>query len=203
MDIKEGIKLKGRPVTISDCSRDDLPKFFKEMGFKVGAEIGIHRGEFIEKFCKEGLRMYAIDPWEESDDYTRNQARLDKVYDHAKKRLSKYDDCMIIRKDSMEAVLDLPDECLDFVYIDGNHHFKYVAEDLVEWSKKVKSGGVICGHDFVYTRGRNNLAVCHVPFVLLAYLDAYRIKNWYVLGDKDQKPGEKRDRWRSWMFFKE
>ena len=40
MNINDGIKHKGKPYFIPDCSRDDLPKFFKERGFKVGAEIG-------------------------------------------------------------------------------------------------------------------------------------------------------------------
>ena len=56
MDLIEGIKHKGRPFEIPDCSRDNLPKFFKQMGYKAGAEIGVYMGAFSEKFCKAGLR---------------------------------------------------------------------------------------------------------------------------------------------------
>jgi len=37
---------------------------------------------------------------------------------------------------------------LDFAYIDGNHSLKSVTADLGAWWPKVKSGGIICGHDY-------------------------------------------------------
>jgi len=63
MKLIDGIKLKGKPAEIPDCTRDDLPQFFVDMGFKVGAEIGVARGKYSEKFCKVGLKLYSIDPW--------------------------------------------------------------------------------------------------------------------------------------------
>ena len=39
-------------------------------------------------------------------------------------------------------------EPLDFVYIDGNHRYEYVKEDIELYFPKVKIGGVIGGHDF-------------------------------------------------------
>src|SRR3990167_4601930 len=100
MRIIDGLKLKGRPVEIPDCSRDDLPEFFVEMGFKAGAEIGVDKGEFSEKFAKAGLSLYAIDPWLSYGDYTdsRGQQRLDFLYEHTKRILSPYPECKIIRK---------------------------------------------------------------------------------------------------------
>ena len=103
----------------------------------------------------------------------------------------------------MEALNDIPNESLDFVYIDGNHHFKYVAEDICGWSKKVRKGGIISGHDYFYSGATACLNVCHVAYVVDAYTRAYNIKNWYILGRKKYVDGEKRDTWRSWMWFKE
>lgn len=203
MKIIDGIKLKGRPVEIPDCSRDDLPQFLIDSNLKTGVEIGVHKGEFSEKFCEAGLNLYAIDPWENYEDYqnTRGQNRMDFLYEHTKRTLSHYPNCTIIRKTSMEALNDFDDESLDFVYIDGNHLLKYVIEDITEWSKKVRNNGIISGHDYFYPKARSTNVV-HVPYALSAYLDAYNIENWYVLGSKEIIPGEKRDRWRSWMFFK-
>lgn len=203
MKIIDGLKLKGRPAEIPDCSRDDLPKFFVEMGFKVGAEIGVARGEFSEKFCQAGLTLYAIDPWLSYDDYedSRGQAALDSLYEHTKQILSPYPHCTIIRKASMEAVEDFEDGSLDFVYIDGNHQLMYVIQDLVLWSRKVKVGGVISGHDYIYTNPRTQAGICHVIYALNAYIQAYKIDNWYLLGRKERLEGETRDRFRSWMFI--
>ncbi len=203
MKIIDGIKIKGAGAEIPDSSRDDLPEFFKEMGYKSGAEIGVYTGEFSEKFCKAGFKFYAIDPWLNYGDYLLGQNTADGNYEHAKKVLAPYKNCEIIRKTSMEALADIPDESLDFVYIDGNHWFKYVAEDICEWSKKVRKGGVISGHDYVYTGHSSCLSVCHVIYVVDAYVAAYGIKDWYLLGRKNALEGEKRDRCRSWMWFKQ
>src|SRR4029078_5218989 len=102
----------------------------------------------------------------------------------------------------MEAVKDFKDESLDFVYIDGNHQLRYVIEDLVEWSKKIRSGGIISGHDYIYTNPRTAAGICHVIYAVNAYTATYKIKNWYLLGRKEEKPNEKRDKWRSWMWVK-
>ncbi|MCH7513766.1 MAG: hypothetical protein IH947_07460, partial [Bacteroidetes bacterium] len=48
MKIKDGLKLEGKKVEIPNCGREDLAKFFVEMGFKVGAEIGVDKGEFTK-----------------------------------------------------------------------------------------------------------------------------------------------------------
>lgn len=203
MRIIDGLKLKGSPAEIPDCSRDDLPQFFVDMGFKVGVEIGVDKGEFSEKFCKVGLKLYAIDPWKSYGDYTdsRGQAYLDFLYEHTKRVLSPYPNASVIRKTSMEAAQDFPDRSLDFVYIDGNHQLKYVIEDIVEWSKKVKVGGIISGHDYIYTDPRTQAGICHVIYALDAYIRAYKIDNWYLLGRKHAAEGEKRDKFRSWMFI--
>lgn len=103
----------------------------------------------------------------------------------------------------MDAVKDFADESLDFVYIDGNHNLKYVVEDICEWSKKVKNGGIISGHDYFYTDSRDPKKVSHIPHAVKAYVDSYNIKNWYVIGREKYIKGEQRDKCRSWMWIKE
>lgn len=198
MKLIDGIKQIGKPFEIPDCSRDDLPDFFKQMGYKVGAEIGVDIGDYTEKLSQAGLTVYAIDPYLKYEHYKPyNQVEFDLLYEQTRKRLAPYPNCTIIRKTSMEAAKDIPDESLDFVYIDGNHEFRYVAEDIAEWSKKVRSGGVIAGHDYIYATW-----VCHVIYVVHAYIQAHKIDNWYLLGRKKAPEGEKRDRYRSFMWIK-
>lgn len=201
MKIKDGLKLKGRPAEIPNVGRDDLPAFFKEMGFKVGAEIGVYQGEFSEKLAKDGLKLYCVDPWADYEDYHDSEMkdRMNKFHEITKERLAPYD-CTIIRKFSEDASKDFEDESLDFVYIDGHHGFKYVTQDIWDWFPKVKKGGVMAGHDYIYTtKGPYQLHACHVKFVLPAITGALGIRNWYVLGERH---GENRDPHRSWMFIK-
>jgi hypothetical protein len=233
--IIDGLKLKGRPAEIPDCSREDLPQFFVEMGYKTGAEIGLYKGTFTKLFLDAGLKMYGIDPWEKKyqqakkfdkispERLAKHLKRQQLLCGYALKHLRQYLDtgqCQIIKKTSMEAVKDFANESLDFVYIDGNHTFRYVAEDLVEWTKKVKKGGVVAGHDYaLFKKSPHSDNAIQVIQVLHAYINAFNIRNFYVLGRKKPEgkrinnnnyydvylhdgQEEKRDRWRSWFFIK-
>jgi hypothetical protein len=224
MRLTDGIKHKGKPFEIPDVSRDDLPEFFVDMGYKVGAEVGVYKGEYSRKICEVGLKLYAIDPWRIYKDFKhqRGQSRLDFQYEHTKRVLAPYPKSTIIRKTSMEAVEEFEDNSLDFVYIDGHHGFKYVAEDLCEWSKKVKKGGIVSGHDYTLNKKPpRDPHVLQVKYVLHAFVEAFEIKDFFVLGRRrpegeriknyqgkyydvfvDGEKKEKRDRWRSWMFVK-
>lgn len=165
-------------------SRDELPEYFKSLGYKVGAEIGVFKGEFAEKFCKAGLKMYAVDPWmgfKGQGKHQRSQEVMDGYYEYAKKVLSPYTNCALIRKTSMDALNDFEDGSLDFVYIDGDHNFRRVAEDVYEWSKKVRVGGVVAGHDYYNTAYFAQNMICNVKAVVDAYIGLFEIKNLQIL----------------------
>ena len=191
------------PIEIPNFGRDNLASLFAELGFKSGAEIGVETGAYSEILLKNnpGLKLYSIDPWKAYEgfrDYTV-QDKLDSLYKESKARLAPYPNSKIIRKFSMDAVKDFADSSLDFVYIDGNHSFLNIANDIVEWSKKIRTGGIISGHDYVRHRPHMNI---HVKQVVNAYTDAYSVKPWFVLGSYEEIPGQIRDNSRSWMWVK-
>lgn len=197
MKLIEGIKETGLPFKIPNCSRDELPAFFKEMGYQVGVEIGVYRGEYTEKFCQAGLQIYAIDPWLGYSGAGRSEKRQTKQesnYQVAKRRLASYQNCTIIRKTSMAALVNFKDGSLDFVYIDADHRFRYIAEDIFEWEKKVKPGGIVSGHDYFYTSPKATNVICHVGPVIDAFVKVKGIKNFYVFGHHD--------RTLSWLLIK-
>ena len=197
----DGLKLQGKPVMIPETARIDLPEFFSEMGYKTGAEIGVYKGGFTERFCKLGLKMFAVDPW--SPYYgDRDSNRLELIYKEAQERLAPYD-CTIIRSRSMVAVRNFRPEQLDFVYIDGDHRFLQVAEDVVEWAKRVRKGGVVAGHDYFTSLPWARKFRCQVGVVIDAYTKAFGIDNWYLLGDLDPKTEPEWMDWRlTWMWIK-
>lgn len=210
MKIIDGIKQKGAGVRIPDCNRRCFPEFFKKMGYKVGVEIGVQRGHFTKWLARSGAKIYGVDPWLAYDDYCpinkdRYQRKQNSIYEDAKNNLSKFKNVELIRKTSMDAVKDFENESIDFVYIDGHHGFAYVTQDIFFWSKKVRQGGVIAGHDYAYSGQSHKHAYClQVKYVVDAYTKALKIKNWYVLGANEKtKKGEKRDQFRSWMWIKE
>lgn len=49
---------------------------------------------------------------------------------------------------SWDAAALYPDESLDFVYLDAGHDYADVHKDIDAWRLKVKSGGILAGHDY-------------------------------------------------------
>lgn len=54
---------------------------------------------------------------------------------------------------SSEVVDMFEDGSIDFIFIDGNHSYEYVLEDLELYYPKVKNGGVITGDDYFMHEG--------------------------------------------------
>ncbi len=206
MKLQEAIKYQGKPFYIPDCSRMELPEFFKNMGFVLGAEIGVYKGKYCEKFCLAGINMYAIDPWKDSN--LQRQQRQDYLYNYAKKVLEKTKKCVVIRKSSMDAVKNFENESLDFVYIDADHSYNETYNDIHYWYKIVKKGGIISGHDYEYSGNENRAlqaynATCQVKKAVDDFIKEMNIKNFYTFGrSKKIELESKNDRYLSWMFFK-
>lgn len=169
------------PIEIPQIGRFGLAELFQELNFKKGAEIGVYQGEYSEALCKSNpnATLYSIDPWKPHSEYTAflKKETFESAYKMAKKRLSKHN-CIMIRKKSLDAVKDFKDESLDFVYIDGDHSFEACTNDISQWSKKVKMGGIIAGHDYIKHRPRS---IIHVYEVVSAYTQAYAIRPWFLL----------------------
>jgi predicted O-methyltransferase YrrM len=143
-------------ITVKIENRTELARLFKTLGFKTGAEIGVACGKYSQRLCMEipGLTIYCVDPWAKYIGNRRAPSveRLEGHYMEARERLKGYK-AIFMRELSMDAVKKIPDGSLDFVFIDGNHDYSYVLEDIREWSKKVKSGGIVSGHDYYNFRG--------------------------------------------------
>jgi len=217
MKIIDGIKQKGTGIDIPGTSRNDLPEFFIQMGFKTGVEVGVYKAEFTEKFAQAGLNIFGIDPWRAYGHYPTNvfssagkrfktlQDRQDFLYKHSQGVMAPYQNAALIRRTSIEALREFVDGSLDFVYVDGNHAFKYVVEDIWEWSKKIKKGGVISGHDYhIGTPPPTMDLDCgHVKYAVEGYTQAFSLTNWYLIGDQDKpKRASMGKNWRSWFWFK-
>lgn len=127
-------------------TRADLAKLFAKCGYKVGAEIGVETGAYAKVLCEAipGLKYLGVDPWYVGG--MKNHVHRGQ-YEQTIKNLASYD-ATLIRKFSMEAINDFENASLDFVYIDANHQFDYVVRDIIEWTRKVKKGGIVSGHDY-------------------------------------------------------
>lgn len=210
------------PIMLPIERNAGLPSLFNELGFKVGAEIGVSKGRYSKWLLSKikGLKLYLIDPWEVYGRYVEmnnaeGQRMYDDIYEQAKVRL-KGKNVEFIKKYSVDAVKDFPDESLDFVYIDANHTFEYVIHDIAEWEKKVKYGGIVSGHDYWNSVKRKHLykigvdmkppethiekmKLCQVKDAVNAWTNTNMIKPWFVTNEVD---GEKRGGGMSWFYVR-
>jgi len=189
------------PIEIRNTGRKDLANLFFELGFSCGVEVGVEAGLFSEVLCSSNpnLKLYCVDAWAYLPHrYWVPKRRIEKYFKEMLIRLAPFN-VTIIKKLSMEAVNSFEDNFFDFVYIDADHRYEEVYKDICEWSKKVKSGGIVSGHDFISRKGDSTHNVKEAVFT---YVKDFKIDPWFVLGSKNKAPDEFRDDSRSWMWVK-
>jgi hypothetical protein len=120
-----------------------------------GVEIGVHTGIFSEQIMRhwKGRKLWLIDPWRHLDEYLDNCNTSDQRMEHrlelARQRLHKWQPRIgwIRATSELAANLFKQDSC-DFVYIDANHSYQHVRQDLELWYSKLRVGGLFSGHDY-------------------------------------------------------
>jgi hypothetical protein len=120
----------------------------------IGAEIGVYRGGFSKQIAELGVsHLFCIDAWTVYPAYEKdslchtNQDDNMQATKHELRSFIADGKCSVIKGFSAEVgrAWVAP---LDFIFLDGNHEYSYVLEDLRVWSKHIKDGGVIMCHDY-------------------------------------------------------
>ena len=192
------------PIEIPNVGRDSIPQILKDLKFKIGAEIGTEKGLFMMQLVKRnpGMKMFAVDPYVQYNGYNSWVPEIFiGNYQIAHDRLDQYN-VEFIRKYSMDALVDFEDGSLDFVYIDGNHAYEYVRDDIAGWITKVRSGGIISGHDYVKARKSKSGGMINVRRAVHEFTEQNNVSPWFILGTEGRVPGEIRDTSRSWLWVK-
>jgi hypothetical protein len=105
-------------------------------GWRCGAEIGVRFGRTL--FClldnNPNLAMWAVDK-----DIT--QFHNQDVQNRYGTRLN------VLSGMSWDMAAHVPDQSLDFFFIDAGHGYKSVIRDLVAWVPKLRPDGWFIGHD--------------------------------------------------------
>ena len=127
------------------------------------AEIGVLRGAFSRKIADicTPSELCLIDTWglhlnTFCDYQTYNAAHWEAI----KKSVEAWACPLgykVIQARSTDASSLFPDGYFDFVYIDADHD--RAAEDIMCWLPKVRKGGIIAGHDYVWNEGNKQDAV--------------------------------------------
>lgn len=129
----------------------------KQHDLRVGCEVGTGSGNMMAKVLPANpqLFMYLI-AWypgtreKETSNYSGPMAKrkfVDVIQPYK-------DRVKVIWKTSLESIKDITDGELDFVFIDADHSYEHAKQDIELWYPKVRSGGLVSGHDYDPTRPR-------------------------------------------------
>lgn len=120
----------------------------------IGCEVGVSYGFNLVYFL-DNLpnikKVFAIDPYMPYDDgpggYVTQEV-IDKVKECFLANIEPHKDKVeFINRMSKDAFLYVPDNYLDYIFIDGDHSYEAVISDMKKYYSKVKSGGIFAGHD--------------------------------------------------------
>jgi len=142
--------------TIQDYPRSEFVKQYlsKLTSKQIGVEVGTFQGDFSKEILENtSLKLYMVDVWRSlGNEYNdaSNHKYYQTAYADTMNNIKGYEDrAVMIRSNSRQAVELFNDESLDFVFIDANHAYDFVKEDIELWYPKVKKGGIFAGHDYM------------------------------------------------------
>lgn len=140
-------------------SRNELGCWLNWLGLLGnGVEVGVFTGEFSSRILEtwNGAKLVSVDPWREfpTNEYVDisnvPQDQQEAHFRETTARLSRFGErSRILRKTSAEAASEFSEATLEFVYLDAQHHYEAVRDDIRLWYSKVKKGGVLGGHDYL------------------------------------------------------
>lgn len=129
----------------------------KELERSVGVEIGVFRGQttFHLLGALPELSIVAIDSWRiqpyadkdgtvRKRDFAAVEGSFDKRAVRFPNRLAK------VKDTSVSGLSKFPTAHFDWAFIDADHEYGAVKEDIVATKRVVRSGGWILGHDYTW-----------------------------------------------------
>ena len=129
----------------------NLIEDFNILQVGVGVEIGVFDGGTSWFLLKSfpTLKLLSVDPYKAYHEY--DQPRMNQAEATALDRLSPFGERSVrLKMTSHTVASQIPDESLDFVFIDADHTYDAVKEDIAAWYPKVRLGGLFCGHDYLW-----------------------------------------------------
>lgn len=125
----------------------------------IGCELGVFIGNFSNILLnKNPNKLYLVDLFngiqESGDKDGNNIIKVD--LEQAKTNLINFykNDARvnIVQSSTVDFLNSKPDNYFNYVYIDADHSYEAVKNDLKLSYKKIKNGGFILGHDYITPR---------------------------------------------------
>jgi predicted O-methyltransferase YrrM len=148
-------------------------------------ELGVWKGDFaihILTHCPSIKRYYMIDPWRSLPAWNKpfnvESAAFEEAYKVAMNATRFAADKLVVLRGTTTEVIDkIPNQSLDFAYIDGDHTLRGITIDLANVLGKVRADGYLAGDDFlpsIWEHSAKYEPTLIFPFALY-FAEAHRI----------------------------
>jgi len=167
-------------------SRSNFGKLYEKRNLLgKGIEIGVQRGHNIVNIARYWKgSIIGVDLFENDNIY---REALNNTFGLK---------VNLIKGSSLDMASKTPDNSLDWVYIDADHTYKSVCDDIRAWYSKVRKDGIVSGHDYYKTKSGNVEVINAVDEYVKEH--GYELK----LTDWDNENPHKDERQPSWYFVK-
>ncbi len=127
---------------------------------RIGAEIGVWKGEGSAHLLREfpEMTLIMVDPFKayppesvsQGNMSKKNQEQFHRVAGKAIRNTAFAADrrILMVAASHLAATTVVQSGMLDFVFIDGDHLYDWVKKDIQYWSRAVRLGGLVAGHDY-------------------------------------------------------
>lgn len=145
--------------TFNECL---IPFAKKLKSGDVFVEVGSFLGGSLCEVCPHitrGVEVYAIDNWLCNNISQQSREWAGVFTEFYVKFWANMCACGLndivkpISKDSIEAAKDFYDKSIDLLFLDGDHSYPYVTQEIRAWLPKMKTNGIIVGHDYCSADG--------------------------------------------------
>jgi predicted O-methyltransferase YrrM len=128
---------------------------------EIGTWTGASALFFAELLIKSGkkVRFITMDTFEGSEEHFGPDAKFSfdiknnglwKYFMEVREPLKDYIEVRRCDSQLFESSKDFNDNSISAIFIDGDHSYSGVKKDLENWYPKIKPGGIVSGHDYIW-----------------------------------------------------
>lgn len=178
--------------SIASEEMSDYESFYKRISELLPdeawiCELGIADGRGVimmaalMKECQKRCNIIGVDNWDYGGNAQRNTVLQNVIR-------SNEDNIKIWDCSSLDASCRAGEEQFDFVFIDSSHTYEGTKAEIRLWIHKVKSNGILAGHDFVYSADVKRAVEELIPQQYIQQFDTtYNLGVWYIEKDENFK----------------
>ena len=156
-----------------DTRLNDICELIKQYNCKVFIEVGVRFGTFAAELLEHSNLdlLWGIDI-----NIPENLKKLEQTYGH------RY---QFIQGKSPDLASNFADGYFDFIYLDACHSYEHVINEIPAWYRKLKIGGIMCGHDFLPNFVLPDEGLFGVDKAVIEFCEKHNIR-WFLTGQNKE-----------------